>query len=84
MTKLTLNDGTEIPDGYAIENSGALMVFIPGMALADGFALLNNPENTSRIRAEQYGQETTFSGFNHLYSLREESGGLLSAGIRKK
>lgn len=84
MAKLTLNDGTELDGAYALENGGTLTAYLPGMTLADGFSLLNDPEKTKKIRAEQYGQEITFSGFRYLFSLREEPGGLLSAGFRKK
>lgn len=84
MTKLTLNDGTELEGAYAIVVGDSLTAYIPGKTLAEGFALLSDPEVTKKIRAEQYGQEITISGYRRLFSLREEPGDMLSAGLKKK
>ena len=84
MTKITLYDGTVVENAYCVlltENQ--LGVYMPGLNLVEGYGTLCDPQAVSVISAEQYGQTTVYTGFTHLFSLREEPGGLLSAGLRK-
>ena len=80
--KLTLNDGTEL-EGHAIESNGVLYIYMYNITFADVFELLIVPEKTERIDMVRYGNETVFTGYNHLFCLREESGGMISAGLKK-
>ena len=80
--KLTLNDGTEL-EGHLIETDARLFVYVYGLALAEAFELLNNPEKTKKIIAERYGEKTTVRGYKHLYSISEEAGGMIAGGLKK-
>lgn len=80
--KLTLSNGAEIA-GHAQETDDVLFLYMYGITLAEAFALLIEPENTMRILEERGGTETVHEGFGHLYSVREESGGMISAGIKR-
>lgn len=80
--KLTLNDGTEL-EGHLIETDARLFVYVYGLAMAEAFELLNDPEKTKKIVAERYGEKTTVRGYKHLYSISEEAGGMISGGLKK-
>lgn len=80
--KLILNDGTEIA-GHLLETETRLFVYVYELTLAEAFEVLNEPEKTAKIEAEQYGQQKTVRGYNHLVSISEEAGGMVSASLRK-
>lgn len=80
--KLVLNDGTELA-GHVLETNGVLFVYLYDKTLAEGYPLLSVPEKTRVIVATRYGQEKTYTGYNHLYCIKEEYGGMLSAGLQK-
>lgn len=79
--KLTLNDGTEI-EGYLLEASGVLFLYMRGITYEKAFELLNIPENVKKIKAERYGTVQTVKGYKELYTLSKEPG-FISAGLRK-
>jgi len=81
--KLILNDGTEFA-GHAIEVNGILWVYADAMSLGEGYELLGDPAKTRIITADEYGAVTAYTAYTHLFSLQEESGGRLSAGLRKE
>lgn len=80
--KLILRDGTEL-EGHLLKTETRLFVYVYGLTLAEAFDLMNDPEKTEEIEAEQYGQTKTVSGYNHLVSISEEAGGMVSASLRK-
>lgn len=79
---LTLSDGTQLA-GHCIEADGALWVYLEKAPLGDLFPVLNDPEKTQAIRANWYGAETEYRGYNHLFCIREEID-QVNAGLRKK
>ena len=82
--KLTLNDGTELENSYAIEAGGVLWVYCyAAITFGDLFALLNDPEKTDAITMTRAGTETEFDGYRELFCIRKEDVGFISAGIRK-
>lgn len=80
--KLTLNDGTEMT-GHLLESGSRLFVYVYELTLAEAFEVLNDPERTKKIVAEQYGVKATVRGYKHLVAISEESGGMISASLRK-
>ena len=84
MRTLTLNDGTVLNDSYCYGDGNILWVYIGSeYTLTEAFDALIIPENTDHIVCNQYGVETVFDGYNHLFSIAEESG-RVSAGIKKE
>ena len=82
MEKLKLNDGTEF-SGHVLETDGVMYVYAETMTMAEGWLLLSDPEKTCRIEETRYGHTTIHEGWNHLFCMREEQGGMLSAGLKK-
>ncbi len=80
--KLTLNDGTVLP-GYCIQDGRNLFVYLYSITLTDAFALLNDPQKTAEITEDQYEAHRVYSGFDHLSTVSEESGGMVSAVMIK-
>lgn len=71
--KLTMADGTEIPDAHVLTSDGALWFYVQnGMTLAEVFAVMNNPEKTGTITAFRYQAEQTYTGFTDLQSIRKD------------
>ena len=82
--KLTLNDGTVLENAHAIVAVNVLWVYIDtGSTLAEAFELLNNPEKTENIRADEFGTETMYSGYTDLFSIQREENGQINAGLKK-
>ena len=81
--KLTLNDGTEL-SGHAHTDGLFLYVYLMNNTMTASFPLLNAPEKTSHITGNQYGQITEYTGYTHLKSISEESGGMVSAVLRRE
>ena len=79
---LKLNDGTKL-GGHALLSDGTLWIYLDSSTMADAFPLLNDPEKTKRITETRWGEKTVFTGYSHLFCIREESEGMLSAGLRK-
>ena len=81
---LTLNDGTIIMESHIlVVNQDVFLYINNGMRLAEAFELLNDPEKTKVIIADQYGEKTVYRGYNHLYAIKEEIDTLLTACIKK-
>ena len=81
MEKLILNDGTEL-SGHALELDGILWMYLNATDLPTGYAYMSSPEKTRKIVAMQDGECREYAGYNHLFCIREESGGMLSAGLK--
>ena len=84
MRTLTFNNGTVLNDSYCYAANNVLWVYISNeYTLSYAFALLSNPENMGHVVCNQYGVETVFDGYTHLYSIAEETDLRISAGIKK-
>ena len=82
--RLTLNDGTIFENSSAAENGNGLWLYINSdFSFADLFAIVNNPEKTKRIIAENMEGKKTFRGYKDLFYVRKGDGGSVSVGIRK-
>jgi hypothetical protein len=80
---LILNDGTILTPAHAIPAGGVLWVYIDGdMTLAEAFELLNDPEKTGTIEANEYGSVTTYEGYTDLYCITREDNGRINAGLK--
>ena len=79
---ITLNDGT-VSEGYFIVSDNRLFVYMKNISLSDAFAALIDPEKTSVISENRYGEVSTVQGYNHLYAITEESETMVSAVLRK-
>ena len=84
MRTLTLNDGTVLEDSYAMADGNTLWVYI-GAAydMVQAFHSLYYPAKTESMTCNQYGAETVFEGYTHLFCISEEPGGRISAGLKK-
>lgn len=80
MGTLEMNDGT-VYEGNCFVSNNALLVYFEHMTLPEGFALLTDSSKTVKIKCTQYGEEMTFRGYTHLYTMTENPGGMLSAGL---
>jgi len=85
---ITLGDGvTVIPNAYASEAAaGILFLYIedPNATLKSVFDLLyDQPEMTARITSTEYGETNVFDGYTQLFSVRQESERLITAGLRR-
>lgn len=78
---IRLNDGTEY-NGSIMYTEEALWLFLPAGQLAPYFEKLNNPENTATITHINWGKETVYSGYNHLYWIKEEPNKMVSVGLK--
>jgi hypothetical protein len=84
METLTLNDGTVFDPAHAIEVNGILYVYLDnGITLAEAFELLADPEKTSVITGNAYGNITTYEGYTDLFCIRREDDGQVNAGLKK-
>ena len=80
---LILSDGTILSPAHAIRAGGVLYVYIDAvMTLADVFGLLNDPEKTGTIVANEYGEITTYEGYTNLYCITREDDGRINAGLK--
>lgn len=79
---LILNNGKEL-SGHFLETETRLFLYVFGLTLTDAFALFNNPDNIYLVRMIRNGQEVQVEGYNHLYSISEERGGMICAGLKK-
>jgi len=72
---LTFADGTTaeghiLPDGMGIR----IYVYLTGMSLADGYALMNDPDKTESITAYNHGTTTVYEGFTEVIAISTEFG----------
>lgn len=82
--KLTLNDGTVLENAHAIVAVNVLWVYIDiGITMTEAFELLNDPEKTAIIRADDFGAESVYSGYTDLYCIKREENGQINAGLKK-
>ena len=81
--KLTMMDSTEIQNAHVIESGGVLWFYIQnGMTLAEAFAVMISPAKTGTITALRFGEETTYTGYTDLQSIRRD-GEQISGCLRK-
>ena len=83
--KITLADGTVIPDAYAMLVSGDLFIYInsTSMDIRDVWSLLSNTRKTKRIRVQAFGDDVTYQKYTDIYFIRREDNGSINAGLRK-
>jgi hypothetical protein len=79
---ITLNDET-VYAGHCIESNDVLWVYLDDSTLSSAFADFNDPEKTEKIVYNNYGNQTTITGYTHLFCIREESTTRVSAGLKK-
>lgn len=83
LTKLTLNDGTELLNSYVI-SSRDLFVYVNGSDMRTVFDLLIDPEKTKKIiYTDVAGTETVYRGFKKLMTVSDEGNGLITAVLIK-
>jgi len=81
---LILNDGTRLFPAHAIEDGYVLWVYLDGgVKLNEAFELLSVPEKTEKIKANNYGSLTEYTGFTDLFCIRREDNGQVNAGLKK-
>ena len=79
---LKLTDGTVL-SGHALLSGNDLLLYITGMTLADGYPVLSDEAKVNHITEDRFGEKTTYDGYRHLFFIREELSGMLTAGLRK-
>lgn len=80
--KLRFLDGSEMP-GYLIPGSdGTLYLYFQGQTLAGVYPVVSDPKKTKRIWP--FGSKIYFEGYTHLFSIREEMDGTITAGLKKE
>ena len=79
---ITLADGTVL-DGHVLESDGRLYVYLNRSTLGAAFPVLNDPEKTAVVVARIYGQDTVYTGYDHLTAVTEEFGGMVSGVLKK-
>ena len=83
--KLILSDGTEILDAHAIADGKTLWFYVQhdGYTLGEIFELMNDPEKTETITADEFGTMTEYQGFTDLFCIRKEDNGQINGGLKK-
>ena len=82
VEELTFNNN-QVVEGHAIETDSRLFLYMFNTTMTEAFNLLNDPENTKKIKAERYGDKVTYTGYKHLCSISEESNGMISSSLKK-
>lgn len=82
MGTLRFNDGTEAA-GHVLEANGSLFLYIDQGTIAEWYPVLSDAEKTRKILVIQFGETTKYTKWTHLFCMREEVGGMLSAGLKK-
>ena len=81
METITLNDGTVLENSHVVLGRNILWFYLNGISFNDAFTLMSDPDNTVEIVAEQYGVETTYTGYTDLFSLTREDDGMITGGL---
>ena len=82
--QLTLNDGTVLENSTAAKDGIGLWLYVhSGISFADLLNIVNDPEKTKQIVAENIEGEKTFRGYKELFYIRKGDGGSVSIGLRK-
>ena len=73
--QLILNDGTVL-DGRILDNGDGSIIFVylTGMCIDSGYALMKDPARTSRIRFLSYGVEHVYVGYTKITHIDDEFG----------
>ena len=81
---LTLNNGSELANSYALLVGTDLFLYIQnGYGIKDVFDLLIVPENTEQIiYTQNNGESVTYNGYTQLIAVRDEGNGLITAILR--
>ena len=75
METLTLNDGTVLNGTIMEGGSGQeIYVYLQGMSLSEGFMIMNNPNRTKHIIADNRGTQHVYDGFTVIFSINNEFG----------
>lgn len=80
--KITLNDGTELT-GSVIQDENILWLYIAGETFVSVFNCLSNQDKTRIIKVHEYNVTNKYTGYTHLFSLREEPGNIC-AGLERR
>lgn len=72
---LTFADGTVVT-GHILEDGIGLRIYVylDGMSLADGFALMNDTMKTNRIVAMNHGVESVYEDYTEIAAISTEFG----------
>lgn len=85
---IAFGDGTVLVNSYASEAvPGILYLYIEAQdaTLRSIFDLLyEQPDRTGRIVSEEYGERLEFAGYEQLFSVRQESERLITAGLKRQ
>ena len=75
METLTLNDGTVL-EGSILEDGIGLQIYVylTGMDMMRGFALLSDQNKTSTIVAKSYDVEKVYTGYTALTAINNQFG----------
>ena len=79
---LILNEGTVL-NGYCILDGANLFVYLYESTMEQAYPILSDRQKTCIIRAEQYGETAYYEGYDHLYCISEEIGGMVSAILKR-
>ena len=82
MGTLTFNDGTRT-EGSLLETETRLFLYFNDRTMADAFAIVNDPEKTKTITADQGSGKVTVEGYRTLKSISAETGGMIEASLVK-
>lgn len=84
MEKLTLNDGTELLDSYAVETLDNLFLYIRnGMTMMQVFMLMADPNKIRMIRYTAGTTEIGYGGYTMVQGITQEHGGMISVVLRR-
>lgn len=84
MEKLTLADGTQIEPAHVIADGGTLWFYLEnGISFADAYTAMADPNKTSRITADRFGESKTYDGFTDLFCLRKDDD-TISGGLKRE
>ena len=84
MEKLTLNDGTELLDSYAVETLDNLFLYIrSGLNMMQVFMLVYDQNKISMIKYTAGDTVTEFGGYTMVQGITQEHGGMISVVLRR-
>ena len=83
--KITLANGREFHNTHVLESDDTLFVYINDEeeTLKTVFDDLYDAEKTAEITAIRFGTEQTYTGYTTLVSVRRETFGQITAGLKK-